>query len=323
MKRILIGTLVCLGVLASNVFAAADSPDNRASKKAVRQVAAKYAAAFNQGDAKALTALWTPQGDHVGPRGERLKGRKAIREKFEEFFSLNQQTRLSLTIDGIRFIKDDVAILDGTVDVSPPLQGAPVEAHATVVLVKQGEQWLIESSRDSLTAIPSNYEHLRELEWMIGDWDEAATAKNASVESSCDWTVNKNFIIRKFTAEIEGLAPRAGTQVISWNPRKDRICSWVFDSSGGFSEATWTRKDDRWTIRSSGVLRDGSEVSATNIVTKIDNDTFTFESRKRILDGQNQPDIEPVQIIRRLPQTAPTGKPAEQKQPARETILPP
>jgi hypothetical protein len=43
-----------------------------------------------------------------------------------------------------------------------------------------------------------------------------------------------------------------------------RIRSWTFDSDGGFAEATWTCKKDRWFIQNKGTLADGRKASMVN-----------------------------------------------------------
>ena len=201
--------------------------------------------------------------------------------------------------------------------------GPPAEVRATVILVKQGDRWLIESARDTLVFTPSNYDHLKELEWLIGVWEDAAEAgDDVSVRSTCDWTVNKNFIIRKFSAKVKDRLSVAGTQLIGWDPREDVIRSWAFDSTGGVAQGVWRRDGNRWIITAYDVLRDGSEVSAVNIVTRIDDDTFTFQSRDRMKDGRKEPDIDPITIRRATLPIGDRDQPLLRKKPARETILP-
>lgn len=326
MKRLQIiatATLLVLFTTAGGFASEGKRKGKGGSQRAVRKVAAAYMAAFNKGDAEAVAALWTPNGDFLGPRGEMIKGRDKIQKAFEEFFALNKETKLKIGITSIRLVGTDVAVLDGTSEVTPPLKGPPVEVRATVILVKRGDQWLVESARDTLVYTPSHYNQLKELEWLIGDWEDAgAEGDDVSVESTCDWTVNKNFIIRKFAAQVGDRISTAGTQLIGWDPREDVIRSWVFDSTGGFAQAVWKREGNRWIITASGVLPDGSEVSATNIVTKVDNDTFTFWSGHRIANGQPEPDVEEIEIRRKGSPAVRKGQSVLPEEPARETILP-
>ena len=291
--------------------------------EAIQKVVTAYTKAFNEADAEALADLWTPQGDYLGPRGQRIQGRDAIRENFRRFFSANSQTNLTATITAVRLVGQDVAVVDGIAEVAPPLQGPPVDGHFVVVLHKQDNRWFVESARDILVSKPSNYEHIKQLQWLIGDWtDSPATREGVSVQSACDWTVNKNFIIRKFTAEIDGHVSTAGTQLIGWDPSTSTIRSWVFDSDGGFAKGNWKRRGDRWIIKASGVLQDGSKVSSTNMLTRIDDDTFTFQSRNRTINGRPEPDIEEITIQRVSSQAAGQDLPGPAQESPRETILP-
>ncbi len=106
----------------------------------------------------------------------------------------------------------------------------------------------------SKEVIPSHYEQLKALEWMVGNWtDEGA---DAEVELDCNWTKNKNFLTRAFKISVDGQTIR-GMQVIGWDPAAKAIRSWTFDSNGTFAEATWEHRGDRWFIRNRGVLPDG------------------------------------------------------------------
>jgi hypothetical protein len=69
------------------------------------------------------------------------------------------------------------------------------------------------------------------------------------VQTSCQWTKNKNFIVRSFTVSVKDRIQMAGMQVIGWDAAAKRIRSWVFDSDGGFGEGVWQHKGNRWSIK--------------------------------------------------------------------------
>ena len=114
------------------------------------------------------------------------------------------------------------------------------------------------------------------------------------------------FLIRKFKVEGKAALLHGGTEVIGWDPRTSRIRFWVFDSDGGFGENVWVRDGNRWLVKYSGTMTDGSEASATHIVTKVDTDTIRLESRDRIVNGGDAPDI---------PETVLNGKPPTTRPP--------
>jgi hypothetical protein len=73
----------------------------------------------------------------------------------------------------------------------------------------------------------------------------------------------------------------------------------MFDSDGGFGEGTWSQKDNCWIVKFSQVLPDGRKASATNIYTLVDENTFTWQSIGRQVDGEFLPNIEPVKVVRK------------------------
>ena len=81
-------------------------------------------------------------------------------------------------------------------------------------------------------------------------------------------------------------------------PRTGQLRSWMFDDDGGFGDAAWTRDGKRWVLAATGVQADGGEVTATNILTPVDKDTFTWQSTERTLDGAALPSIPPVKVKR-------------------------
>ena len=132
---------------------------------------------------------------------------------------------------------------------------------------------------------------------MIGSWIDEDD--NASVVTECQWTRNNNFITRSFTVSVGDQIDMAGMQIVGWDPAAKQIRSWTFDSDGGFSEGKWTRKEDRWFIHKTGVLHDGGQATAVNVVRLLDdNTTCTLQSVSRTLDGELLPNIDEIRIVR-------------------------
>jgi len=122
---------------------------------------------------------------------------------------------------------------------------------------------------------------------------------NATIQTDCDWAKNKNFMHRSFAVVIGDQVNMAGMQIVGWDPVAKQIRSWVFDSDGGFAEGKWTHKGNRWLIQQTGTLPDGSKSSAVNIIKKIDNDSFTWQTVQRSVNGDLLPDVEEVTVVRK------------------------
>ena len=54
---------------------------------------------------------------------------------------------------------------------------------------------------ETIDVIPAPAAHLRELAWLVGQWEgEKPASAAATIKSACDWTANHSFLIRKFTS---------------------------------------------------------------------------------------------------------------------------
>ena len=82
------------------------------------------------------------------------------------------------------------------------------------------------------------------------------------MHSTCAWTANRAFLIRKFTVEGPNILLHAGTEVIGYDPRIRSIRSWIFDAHGDFGENAWIRAGNRWLVRFPGTLANGSQAAA-------------------------------------------------------------
>jgi hypothetical protein len=81
------------------------------------------------------------------------------------------------------------------------------------------------------------------------------------------------------------------TTRIGWDPASREIRSWVFDSEGGFSQGAWARDGDAWIARMTGVTGEGRLCSSTNILTRLSDHSFGWESVNRVVGGEPAPDL--------------------------------
>jgi uncharacterized protein (TIGR02246 family) len=286
-----------LGLEARQGSAADDAGDAKA-KEAIARNAEAFVEAFHNGDARAVAAFWAPDGDYTDQTGRRMKGREAVEKAFKGLFAENKGLKLRIDSASLRFLTPDVAVEDGVTAVLPPDGGPPSRARYTIVHVKKDGQWLLGSVRDAPFAPPTNYEHLRQLEFAIGDW-AAEPEKGETARASFGWSDNQNFIVASFTTTFKNIAIGGGEQRIGWDPAAKQLRSWTFESNGAFAEGTWTREgDNKWIINNRAVLQDGTKVIATNILTRIDADTITWQSKERNADGKPLPDVKEIKLKR-------------------------
>jgi uncharacterized protein (TIGR02246 family) len=272
---------------------AATSPQDAITKKAEA-----FVDAFHKGDANALAAFWTPDCDYRDLAGRTLHGRKAIADEFTELFKENKGLKLRIEVHSVRFPTPDTAIETGVTSVLAEGQ-LPNRAHYHNLWVKKDNQWLLASVVESPFIPPSNYEHLRPLEWVIGEWVQDTKDPHVG-RVQFDWADDRNFIIGLRAVGIKDVLLDNGSQRIGWDAAAKTIRSWNFESDGGFGHGAWSLEGDKWTIKMSSVLNSGSILTATTLVTRVDPDTITWQSKDQRLDGKPIADT-PLITMKRVP----------------------
>jgi uncharacterized protein (TIGR02246 family) len=304
MQRMIPFSFVLTILATASVAVAAENAGNRRLQGEIRQAIASLSETFNRGDAKGLAALWTADGDFIGPRGKRIAGRKEIEDAFREFFGGQRKCSLRLSVAALRPLAETVVLVDAVGELTPCPEGREPLSDVTVLLVKRDGRWLIDSIRETVAESPVHFIHLKDLGWMVGDWASQPAPSGSSVRSTCDWTANGSFLIRKFSVEGKDGPLARGTEIIGYDPRAHGIRSWTFDADGGYGESVWKRDGDRWTVKYTSVQPDGGELSATHILTRTDDNVIRLQSKDRFLNGRKQPDMDEMTIKRCPPQSA-------------------
>jgi uncharacterized protein (TIGR02246 family) len=154
--RIRLLTATAVAVLAAAVtYAQAGRAEDEA---AIRKQIDQYAAAWNKADAKATAQFFTDDADYVSSTGQRGEGRAGIeRVLTEQFAGVFKGATLKTTITSIRFLKPDVAIVNGSFEVSgtkgPDGKELPVrKGLSTNIVAKPGDKWLIAALRGMVPA---------------------------------------------------------------------------------------------------------------------------------------------------------------------------
>lgn len=269
------------------------------NRRSIEQVISSYESAFNSKNVETLISHWTATGVYSSQTsGKTTTGRAAMRKQFEILFTDTPSIKISLETDSIQFISPNVALEQGRVTVFSK-DGQTTQSDYDVVFVKQQNQWLIDRVRDSESeAVNSSYAELKKLEWLIGQW--TATAPGHRVEYTCQWTVNQNFISRKFTVfDPSNETIASGLQMIGWDAKAGLIRSWLFDSDGGLIKGTWHSGDNQWTVQSVASFADGGSGSFSGVFQLHENGEHSWKKTNRVIDGQLMPNIESIRSRRK------------------------
>ena len=160
-----------------------------------------------------------------------------------------------------------------------------------------------------LTATETNsaYEHLKPLEWTLGDWvgEYVATADIGPIKkgdrvtsyASSRWAYNKTYMFADFQLEIDGEKRPDTHEINGWDAEDNEAVHWIYAEFGS-GKGVWTEIGDnkaslRWSVDSKDGKFDG-----TSYLEKIDDDTHTWQARNVTLDGKPFPDWPQVTMRR-------------------------
>jgi hypothetical protein len=226
-----------------------------------------------------------------------LKGRKEIEGRYQKQFDEWGNARVDNQVQSLEFPSETKAIALGLATVTTsktPL----LKLNYRAVFEKNGEGWQLVALSDAAErAAPSHYEHLKDLEWLVGDWVDEDS--NTKIETKGSWDPYKNFILQDFTVTVLNQVELKGKQIIGWDPIAKQIQSWVFDSDGGRGTGKWSKQKDNWVVESLFISPDGKKGSSTNVYSKITPQSYTWESQGREIQGELLPNLAPVTVHRR------------------------
>jgi uncharacterized protein (TIGR02246 family) len=303
-KLPLLTTLLAFSLALANAASGADASPQQPAGEGKNQSsppdqttdddARKYEEAYNKGDAKTLAGFYSEDVDYIDQDGAEVKGRDDMQKLLADNFQQNPGVKLAITTEEVKQLTPDVKVSRGFATVTPA-SGAATTTRYTLVKVKKGDHWEISQMNEREAPPLSAYSQLAALEWLVGTWQDKSG--NQTVQSKFNWAGDKNFLVR--TINVQGdQSTTDGWEIIGWDPVQQQIRSWIFDSNGGFGESTWANDGDNWLIRASNVLPDGSRSTAENVLTKVDDNRFTWESQNRTLNGEPQPSLDKIEVQR-------------------------
>jgi uncharacterized protein (TIGR02246 family) len=314
---ILAGMAVAVAAPDETPKAPAQPAGRAADEKAIREAGAAFVHAYNAGDARAATALFTPDAEVVSEDGQVIQGQDDIARLFAMTFESHPGETLEIDDIAIRFLRPDVAKEEGRARIRHS-EGKPAHEETaaqtasagagggrtqasryTVLYVRQDGRWLQSSVREHPDRERTPHERLEELQWLLGDWVDEG--HGSVVRSITKWSDDGNYLLRDVTIHVAGKPALAVHQRIGWDPLTRQITSWVFDSEGGHGTGLWSRDGQRWVVKASGVLRDGRTATASQIYTVANPLQVRWKSVDRTIGDQLQPDDVEFVMVRQPP----------------------
>jgi uncharacterized protein (TIGR02246 family) len=285
-----VGATLLLGLAQPPAPGDDEEPDRSADKAAVRDRTQEFLKALAKGDAKEVAAFWTATGEYARGGDLTIRGRANIEKAYAEHLKKKQPGKVTVEGESIRFLSDDTAVQEGVFVVKRPNPAESTRSQFSALFVRSGGKWYFGLLRESPEG-PS----LQELAWLVGSWKYSSDG--AETRMVVEWAEGKKYLLCRTTRKQDDQTTTA-TQILALHPATDAIQSWTFESDGSLGEAVWSRNDKGWTAKATSFDADGDKVTATTVLTPVDEDTFTFQSTERVVDGEKAPDVGPIKVTR-------------------------
>jgi len=259
-----------------------------------------YEKLYNAHDAKGLAALFAVKAEITDEAGVLIRGREAIEAEFQRQFEAEPKSSIAIEVANVRLLTPNIALEEGRVKAQRTPEDPASVSNYTCIHVRVEGEWKLASVTDTpAQSVLTPHDHLQELSWFLGDW--VNESPEATVHTRCEWHESGNFLLNHFAVQFTGRVAMHGTTRIGWDAVARQFRSWTFDSEGGFAEGLWIPTGDEWVVKMSGSTPDGETCSSTNVYRILDQDTFTFRSYDRIINGTLTPAVDEVVIKRRAP----------------------
>jgi uncharacterized protein (TIGR02246 family) len=260
---------------------------------AIMQSAKHFTDAYNRGDAKAVAALWTENGECRDDDGRTLIGREAIEREYAELFKQRKRGKIEALVKSVRFPARDLAVEEGLLRQSHGASELPASTTYEAVHVREGGKWKIALSSEGGAGL----DRLDDLDWLLGEW--RTKIKDDVVVLSFARDASRPVVTATFTRTPPGKTPLSGSIRIAVDPETGRIRSWGFEEDGAHSQSLWHNDGKSWVLDQAGVLADGTPTAERILLQRVSNDVITWRAIDRLVGDTLLADTPPMRLTRK------------------------
>lgn len=271
--------------------AAPGADDRKDDRAAVQTTLDALKTAFDAGDAKGCAAVWTAECEYITDGGVTFRGRAEVEKSYTDLFAKYPKPRVTAERQSLRFLSKDTAVEEGYFSVRLDATAAAVNSRYSLLFAREDGKWRVALLREW----PAEGANVRDLDWLVGEWEGGRDG--ATVRTVYEWDLNKTVIRGRYTVTRDGEVA-GGLQIFAKDPTTGSLACWTFDGSGGVGTSAWVRDGNQWTVEAEGADADGVPNAATNVLVKVSDDAFTWQSTARTTNGEPQPDLPPVKVTR-------------------------
>src|SRR5262249_31552576 len=224
--------------------------------------------------------------------GEAFRGRAEVEKAYANIFKNRQGRKIFVQSKSLRFLGLDTAIQEGLVRLEPVASELPLFTPYNCVLAPRNGQLKVALEPEW----GAGEDKLEDLAWLIGEW--TVQTKDRDLRMNFRWNDKKTLIVNKFTVKEAGTDSHSGTQRIGVDPESGQIRSWMVDQQGGRGQSLWVRDGKSWLLDSVGTLANGAETKSVNVISRINEDAFTWRSVDRRIGDEELPPTDLIKVVR-------------------------
>ncbi len=123
---------------------------------AIRKIVSRIQDGWNKGDGNAFAAPFAEDADYVVINGMRIKGRSGIASGHQQIFdTIYKNSRNAGTVQGIRFLRDDVAVVhvEWHLKIRENDPSGEGRAMNSMIMTKEKGQWSIAAFQNTLISV--------------------------------------------------------------------------------------------------------------------------------------------------------------------------
>jgi len=130
----------------------------QSDEDAIRHMVTEAVSRLNRNDARAIRELWDENADYVSVGGKLIRGRQAMEDFFAAMLKEGGGTQTA-TIEQVRFITPDLAIVDGSWTITGALDAngrplPPIEGRGLEIVQKKQSRWRFVATREMVVWKP-------------------------------------------------------------------------------------------------------------------------------------------------------------------------
>lgn len=147
--------LVTFAILSVFALTASAQNNHAADEAAMRDAVKQMETGWNTKSGATFAKPFAEDADYVIINGSYIKGRSVIESAHQRIFdTIFKETTLSLTVQQIRFLRPDVAVIHVKGQRTSPVKELNQDAMLTLFMTKENHRWTIAAFQNTAITAP-------------------------------------------------------------------------------------------------------------------------------------------------------------------------